>query len=663
MHGNERKQRLLNLLEGTLSVAPVPVDKLAEILQVSPRTIRYDLDRLQTELYHNGWLIHRKTGCGIWLEKSGALTKEEINTNYILDPKERRDQIIIALLDEDISSIDELANLLRVSRSTLLGDLKAVQELLERRNLSYGSKRGHGIWAKGTEIDIRDTLIHVFARHMYDFRHFESPAEPIHSKEASFRKYAVNLPVQDIATVFLQFMKDSELDGNDASVNRMIVALVVQLKRLKERRYIHRGRRVDFLSDEGLYLERAATALAKGMEQFSKAFRRKNEVQALMKELMHSRIYKVHSSKGSRQETDANALRIARRFIAVVQIWLGDDYGDDEELLYNIAMHLLPAIERVRCGIVYTNPLLAQIRQQYSELFQIACKASERITEGSGIQLSDDEIGYLTVHLGAAVERRKLYSHRKLTVLLVCGNGIGMANLLEMTLKSHMPFIHIVRKISFYQLRREDMADVDLVLTTVALDVLDKAVLRVSPILSDAEIRVVEKQIRYVYNKKYVAEVGAEENHLWQLLTPEVIELNGVTRDWEEAVRMAGKLLTQVGAVRETYIDGMVECIRSLGPYSVICPGVAMPHARPEDGANRVAVSFLRLKQPVLFGDGENTMPVNMLFAFSAIDTTQHISLLEDLWRVFMSKEALYEFQHVQTSQELRLFLQTFLRG
>lgn len=62
-----------------------------------------------------------------------------------------------------------------------------------------------------------------------------------------------------------------------------------------------------------------------------------------------------------------------------------------------------------------------------------------------------------------------------------------------------------------------------------------------------------------------------------------------------------------------------------MGAYIVVCPGVAMPHARYEDGVNKVAISFLRLKNPVFFyGKDKEPRPVDMLFAFSTTDAIDH---------------------------------------
>ena len=100
--------------------------------------------------------------------------------------------------------------------------------------------------------------------------------------------------------------------------------------------------------------------------------------------------------------------------------------------------------------------------------------------------------------------------------------------------------------------------------------------------------------------------------------------------DWREAVEASGKLLVSVGAAEEGYVAAMVRTTEELGPYAVIAPGVAIPHARPEDGAIRVGLSLAVLSEPVEFGSKEND-PVDLVFGFSTTDSEAHVELLQAL--------------------------------
>ena len=145
------------------------------------------------------------------------------------------------------------------------------------------------------------------------------------------------------------------------------------------------------------------------------------------------------------------------------------------------------------------------------------------------------------------------------------------------------------------------------------------------------------------------------------LLIEDVISLDEQADGWEDAVRKGGKLLFDIGAVTENYVDCMVRCVKEMGAYIVVCPGVAMPHARYEDGVRKVAISFLRLKAPVFFGEGKEAIPVEMFFSFSTTDEKSHLRLLQDLWRIFSDKIALDSLKSCSSNMDVLEFVQGFL--
>ncbi|WP_457753790.1 PTS sugar transporter subunit IIA [Thermococcus sp.] len=120
-------------------------------------------------------------------------------------------------------------------------------------------------------------------------------------------------------------------------------------------------------------------------------------------------------------------------------------------------------------------------------------------------------------------------------------------------------------------------------------------------------------------------------------LTPQVIQVNAEVKNWIDAVKLSGELLYQVGKISNTYIKAMIKTTQKLGPYAVIAPGVALPHARPEDGALEVGISVVTLKSPVDF-DSPND-PVRIVIAFSAPTNSQHLQLLKELATILGNRE------------------------
>lgn len=114
------------------------------------------------------------------------------------------------------------------------------------------------------------------------------------------------------------------------------------------------------------------------------------------------------------------------------------------------------------------------------------------------------------------------------------------------------------------------------------------------------------------------------------IITREAIRIDSEVDSAEEAILAAGNALLASGACSEEYVQAMVGNYREFGPYFVIAPGLAMPHARPEQGALKAQLSFVRLRKPVVFGHAEND-PVQLVLGLSATGQDEHIALIQQL--------------------------------
>ncbi|WP_073998490.1 PTS sugar transporter subunit IIA [Anaerococcus urinomassiliensis] len=118
----------------------------------------------------------------------------------------------------------------------------------------------------------------------------------------------------------------------------------------------------------------------------------------------------------------------------------------------------------------------------------------------------------------------------------------------------------------------------------------------------------------------------------------EYIKTNIDATNPESAIRAVGVLMEDNGLVKSTYTDAMVEIFNEHGPYIVIAPGLAMPHARPECGVNKVGACVVSLSNPINFGNKDND-PVKMLIGLCAKDSESHIGLLQNLMEILSSDD------------------------
>jgi PTS system ascorbate-specific IIA component len=140
----------------------------------------------------------------------------------------------------------------------------------------------------------------------------------------------------------------------------------------------------------------------------------------------------------------------------------------------------------------------------------------------------------------------------------------------------------------------------------------------------------------------------------------ESVEVGAEAKDWREAVEVSARLLAAAGAVdAERYGPAMIRTVEELGPYVAIAPGVAIPHARPEDGViGNGGVSVAVLKTPVEFGSEEND-PVDVLFGFATPDKDAHVDTIRDIANMIRGQEKIEALRNARTREEALEILQS----
>lgn len=123
-------------------------------------------------------------------------------------------------------------------------------------------------------------------------------------------------------------------------------------------------------------------------------------------------------------------------------------------------------------------------------------------------------------------------------------------------------------------------------------------------------------------------------------------------KSWEEAVRAAGGLLLKNGYITADYIDDMIEMVKTLGPYIVISPGLAMPHSKRGKNVIKSGISVVTLKHPVNFGNKTND-PVHMLVGLAGCNDDLHLKILQTIADLFEDENYVYEMCQWNDKQKI----------
>lgn len=692
---NNRRIKIVNKLINSNSF--YIISDLANFFNVSSRTIRYDLDNIDEFLQANGISrIIRKPNTGVKFpgiqpdkNKLLKLIKDLDAYNYILSSDERVYYILNELMQQqDYITINYLAEKLMVSRNTVIKDLKEVKRWLTDYNLKIESATKHGIKVTGEERQLRRAQIEILSDAAAENRE-KSPVS--HNEGNISMNSQVDMFFKDIDISYMeQCVKvvEEELGTvfSDEAYAGLVMHVAIAVKRIKL------GKDIIMHNDELHTLESTkeftvASNLARMLEERFDVDIPADEIGYITVHLLGSNISNTDNDE---KENWVELQILTNEIIGNVSSEVNKDLSGDKQLFKGLIEHLRPAVYRLKHGLKLKNPILSEIKSNYSKLFEIVKNSLSPIEVYTGKPLNDEEAGYFAMHFGAALERQKNMAASKMDVLVVCATGIGTAELLSSRLQSTFD-INIVAKIPNHQvrdvLRREH---VDFIITTVPLEPMEVQCVMVNPVLTDTDVNklkqylgkpktsdsILSRLMAIIENhcsiidydglvgdlKKFLNITNSENKRgviipvLKDLITEETVELNVEVKIWEDAVVAGGSLLEKCGAIEHRYIDAMIETVREIGPYIVIAPGIAMPHARPESGVKRVGMSFITLRDTVNFGNKDND-PVKIVVCLCAVDHSTHIKALSELVGLLQNEEFINTAKNAGDKREILKYI------
>lgn len=135
------------------------------------------------------------------------------------------------------------------------------------------------------------------------------------------------------------------------------------------------------------------------------------------------------------------------------------------------------------------------------------------------------------------------------------------------------------------------------------------------------------------------------------MITEDAIRVGINVKSPEDAIKAVGKLMRETGLVEDAYIQGMVNVYHEFGPYWVLTEGLAMPHARPEDGALKSGFALIVLDTPISFGHEEHD-PVSLIFGMSAVDKNTHLDNIRHLTAALSEPELMDKLRTAKTPEQ-----------
>jgi mannitol/fructose-specific phosphotransferase system IIA component (Ntr-type) len=139
---------------------------------------------------------------------------------------------------------------------------------------------------------------------------------------------------------------------------------------------------------------------------------------------------------------------------------------------------------------------------------------------------------------------------------------------------------------------------------------------------------------------------------LAEIIDRQTIACNVKAANRDEVADRLGELMVAAGVITAEYITAMKKVMDELGPYCVIAPGIALLHARPQDGVIKPCLGVITLKPPVTFNHSQND-PVEIAFGLGAVDKESHIAALAELANLLAQPEFIQALKTAQNENEI----------
>ena len=493
---------------------PIQSQEIAKRLGISTRTVQRSLPYLEEAVRKYGMLLIRNRGEGNYL--SGTPTSRErlsrsLPTGEGVDPQDRQERqkyLLFSLLKErEPRKIFYYSDLMGVSETTIAGDIEALSPWLKQNNLDVVKKKGFGVYLRGKEQDYREAM-----------RRFIE--ENINQGEKSADKYneaAFSHALMSAADTGIYSFLDKDVIQR---VNEVLQGLgEPRLAELAENAYaglmthiaiaIERIRQGGFLKVpreqlEGLEewedYDLAMRILTEMEEEFEIVIPRE-EVSYILLHIQGSKL--AYSADVAYKEAggleEEELLDIIDRMVDTYNSMLSPQLKSDEDFIRGLLVHLRPVFVRLRGHMNIYNPMLADIQKEYPDIFERCRKASQEIEKAIGIPVSDEEIGFLAMHFGAAEERllKQNKALRKVTIGIVCASGFGVARLMMTRLEKYLSdqaYLKAMGRDEIEGLSRRQ--EVDFFVSTMNLDAYGVDYLLVSPLITGSDLSAIQYKMK-----------------------------------------------------------------------------------------------------------------------------------------------------------------------
>ncbi|HIF6299261.1 TPA: BglG family transcription antiterminator [Klebsiella michiganensis] len=622
---HQRLAQLFTLLQNET----LPQEELAQRLSVSTRTVRADITALNALLLHYGAQFILTRGSGYQLvihDPTRYQTLEESAPKAQHIPRTAADRIhflLVRFLTSAFSiKLEDLADAWFVSRATLQGDMVDVRERFQRYQLTLETRPRHGMKLFGSEVSIRACLTDL----LWELSQ-PGPLNPLIGEEA----FDASVPTL-LAGVLQETLTRHHVRLTDVGERFICLYGAVAVRRVSEGYPL-----ADFSAEDVAQNVRdAARELANTMQQLAGKLLAPAEEEWLCVHLAARQVQDVDPGTISADDDEALVNYILR--------YINQQYNynllDDAQLHADLLTHIKTMITRVRYQIMIPNPLLENIKQHYPMAWDMTLAAVSSWGKYTPYAISENEIGFLVLHIGVGLERHyNIGYQRQPQVLLVCDTSNAMVRMIEAILQRKYPQLEIAATLSQREYeQREEIAE-DFVISTVRISEKEKPVVTIAPFPTDYQLDQIGKLVLVDRTRPWMLNKYFDEAHFQVIDTP---------MDQQALFATLCHQLQQEGFVGAEFHGSVVE--REAIVSTMLGDGIALPHALGLLAKKTVVYTVIA---PHGIAWGDETAHIIFLLAISKSEYEEAMAIY-DIFVTFLRERAMTRLAATRSFAEFK---------
>lgn len=465
---------------------------LAEKMNLSITSIRNLIRDVNYIGDSNGFQVKLIKGSGYYLsivdkEKFEKYMKQQNQFEVDVYNSEHRLKLLMFYIFqiEGYFTFEQIAEKLKISRTTIVRDFKKVDEMLKKLGLCLDKKAHFGLRIVGSEQSYR----RAFSEFVLSSDFYLEPTQ-------EFYEFDKSLNIDDLKTLLSEELSEEGMKIADLALENVLNHIKVLIFRVKKHNYITNNLDTEILDD---VFNGIAKKIAIWIRKRFSIELPKSEISFLAAQIAGK------SSIGDLAEDDKKELLYEIEFILKqIDSEFSTDLYNDKELKDALILHMFPLLSRMYNNVLLENTLIDEVYREYANTFLLAFRFSELIEKKYEFKLSIDEVGYLALHFAAHFERQKSKMLEKYKrIVVICSTGGGSSHLLRLKLESIFNKAIIVT-VSANELYKFKFELPDLFLTTipVKIDFDNVPIIYIKQWLDESEIRRIKKILSLSIEKK-----------------------------------------------------------------------------------------------------------------------------------------------------------------